>query len=79
MHLAGLTVSLVMLKTSPFPRSTAYTGILGYALALAKYLRQALTSSVALALLLILPSALLLATWFFLVGRLLLRLASSQP
>jgi hypothetical protein len=38
----------------------------------ADYLRQALTSSVALALLVILPGALLLVLWFLLVGRRLL-------
>jgi len=71
---AGLIVSSVMLHTKSFSRLTAYVGILAYALALADYLRQALTSSAALALLVILPSALLLVIWYVLVGRRLYQL-----
>ena len=71
---AGLLVSLVMLQTSTFSRLTAYVGILAYGLSLGDYLRQALTSSVVIALLVILPGALLLVVWFSLVGRRLLQL-----
>lgn len=66
---AGLIVSAVMLAASSFPRSTGYLGILAFGLSLADYLRQAFTSSVAIALLVILPGALLLLIWFVLVGR----------
>jgi hypothetical protein len=71
---AGLIVSFVMLKAISFRRLTAYIGILAFGLSLADYLRQAFTSSVIIALLLILPGALLIVAWFFLVGRRLLQL-----
>jgi hypothetical protein len=71
---AGLIVSSVMLGTVSFRRSTAYIGILAFGLSLADYLRQAFTSSVIIALILILPGALLLVVWFFLVGWRLLQL-----
>ena len=66
---AGLIVSLVMLKGNSFRRMTAHIGILAFGLSLADYLRQALTSSLTIALLVIAPGALLLAVWFALVGR----------
>ena len=71
---AGLIVSMVMLQSNSFSRSTAYVGISAYALSLADYLREALTSSAAIALLVILPGALLLVMWFGLVGRRLYQL-----
>ncbi len=71
---AGLMTSSVMLRSETFSRTTAYLGILAHALALADYLRQALTSSELVALLLILPGALLLVAWFVMVGRRLRRL-----
>jgi hypothetical protein len=71
---AGLVVSSVMLQSNSFSRSTAYVGILAYALSLADYLREALTPSAAIALLVILPGALFLVIWFALVGRRLFQL-----
>ena len=71
---AGLIISSVMLRTTSFRRLTAYVGILAFGLSLADYLRQAFTSSVIIALLLILPGALLIVVWFSLVGRRLLQL-----
>jgi hypothetical protein len=71
---AGLIVSAVMLKSKIFSRGTAIVGILAFALSLADYLRQALTASVAIALLVILPGALFLVIWFILVGRRLFQL-----
>lgn len=71
---AGLIVSSVMLRSDAFRKSTAYLGILAHALSLVDYLRQALTSSDLVALLVILPNALCLVTWFFIVGRRLYRL-----
>ena len=71
---AGLIVSSVMLRATAFRRLTAYVGILAFGLSLADYLRQAFTSSVTIALLLILPGALLIVVWFSLVGRRLLQL-----
>jgi hypothetical protein len=72
--IAGLLVSSAMLHSPLFTRFTASLGILAYALSLADYLRQVLTSSVAIALLIILPNALLLMVWFALVGQRLYQL-----
>jgi hypothetical protein len=72
---AGLLISVVMLRSQSFSRSTAYVGILAYALSLADYLREALTASALIALLVILPIALFLVTWFVMVGRRLYQLA----
>ena len=66
---AGLIISSVMFKSNTFSRFTAVIGILAYALSLADYLREALTSSVTIALLVILPNVLFLVIWFVLVGR----------
>lgn len=74
---AGLIVSLVMLRNKSFDNTTAYVGILAHGLSLADYLRQALTSSVTIALLVILPGALFLVIWFTLVGWRLYRLGGS--
>lgn len=71
---AGLIVSSVMRRANSFHRLTAYVGILAFGFSLADYLRQALTPSVAIALLVILPGALLVVVWFTLVGRRLLQL-----
>jgi len=71
---AGLIVSSVMFQSKSFSRLTAYVGILAYALSLADYLRQALTTSAIVALLVILPNALLLVIWYVLVGRRLYQL-----
>jgi hypothetical protein len=75
---AGLITSSVMLQSHSFSRFTAYVGILAYALSLADYLRQALTSSPIVALLVILPGALLLMLWFVLVGRSLYQLGRTH-
>ena len=72
--IAGLIVSSVMLRATSFRRFIAYVGILTFGLSLADYLRQAFTSSVIIALLLIIPGALLIVVWFSLVGRRLLQL-----
>jgi hypothetical protein len=71
---AGLIASSVMFHSKSFSKTTAYVGILAHALSLADYLRQALTSSEIITLLVILPGALLLMTWYVLVGRRLYRL-----
>ncbi len=72
--IAGLIISSVMLRSDTFRKSIAYVGILAHALSLADYLREALTSSAVVALLIILPNALLLVTWLGLVGRRLYQL-----
>ncbi len=75
---AGLIASSVMLQSHTFSRGTAFVGILAHALALADYLRQALTQSATIALLVILPGALFLVIWFGLVGRRLSQLGRPQ-
>ena len=75
---AGLLISSVMLQGNSFSRSTAIVGILAHSLSLADYLRQALTSSVIITLLVILPNSLLLVIWYVLVGRRLYKLGSTE-
>jgi hypothetical protein len=70
---AGLLASIVMLRAGVFGRATAWVGIAAHALSLADYLRQALTSSEIILLLIVLPNALLLMIWYVLVGRGLFR------
>lgn len=72
--IAGLITSSVMRRASSFWRLTANIGVLAFGLSLADYLRQAFTSSIALALLFILPGAVFIVVWFSLVGRRLLQL-----
>jgi hypothetical protein len=71
---AGLIVSSVMCQSSSFSRLTAYVGILANGLSLADYLREALTASATVALVVILPYILFLVIWFVLVGRRLYQL-----
>ena len=71
---AGLIISSVMLRSNSFSKLTAIMGILTFALSLADYLRQALTSSVLITLLVVLPNVLFLVIWFILVGRRLYQL-----
>jgi len=72
--IAGLIIASVMLRSNTFSRLTAYTGIVTFALSLADYLRQALTTSVIITLLVVLPNVLFLVIWFVLVGRKLYQL-----
>src|SRR5690606_17240986 len=72
--LAGLLVSSVMVQNPVFSKSTAYVGLLAHALSLADYLRQTLTTSAVVALLVILPNALFLVLWYVFVGRRLYQL-----
>lgn len=67
--IAGLLFSSAMFRTPLFKRLTAYVGILAYTLSLVDYVRQLLTSSAIIALLVIIPNALALVAWFILVGR----------
>lgn len=66
---AGLIVSAVMLRGPFFSRLTAYVGILAWMFSLIDYFRQLVTQSVLIALLVILPNALLTLVWFVLIGR----------
>ncbi len=72
--IAGLTVSTVMLRSQFFSRRTACAGIAANALSLIDYLRQALTSAEIVAVLVILPNAILLVIWYVLIFRRLYRL-----
>jgi len=72
--IAGLIVSSIMHQSNSFSRSIAHVGILAHVLSLAEYLRQALTQSEIVALLVILPWALCLVTWYVMVGRRLYQL-----
>ncbi len=76
--LAGLIFSVLMLKVQHFRRSTAWVGVWAYAFSLADYLRQILTQSVLIALLVILPGAVLLLIWFALVGKKLWKLSQGK-
>jgi hypothetical protein len=74
---AGLLVSSVMVVSKEFSNKTAFIGILANGLTLADYIREVLTSSPVIALLVILPNALFLIIWFLMVGRRLYRLQAS--
>lgn len=76
---AGLMVSLIMLRSNVFGRLIASVGILAHALSLADYLRGALVpSNPVAALLMILPNALFLSVWFALLGERLYRAGGLQ-
>jgi hypothetical protein len=75
---SGLVVSSVMSQSNSFSRTTAHVGILAHGLSLADHLRQALTSSATIALLVILPNALFVVIWFVLVGRRLYQLGRPE-
>lgn len=77
--IAGLIVSAVMLKSAIFSKSTAYIGIIAFAISLADYFRVVfLSSSVALTLIIAVTSGVLLIVWFILVGRRLLKLGKDN-
>jgi hypothetical protein len=65
---AGLIISSVMFQSNSFSRASAYVGVLAFGLSLTDYLREALTSSALVTLLVIIPYTLLLVIWFVLVG-----------
>ena len=75
---AGLIISLVMFKSVSFSKATANIGVLAYGLSLTDYLREALTSSAFVTLLVIVPYTLLLMVWFVLVGLRLYELGSKE-
>ncbi len=75
---AGLIISSVMFQSNSFSRATAYVGVLAYGLSLTDYLREALTSSALVTLLVIIPYTLLLVIWFVLVGLRLYQLGNKD-
>jgi hypothetical protein len=76
--IAGLLTSVVMLQSRVFGRSTAYIGLLAFAMSLADYIRQALTQSLLIALPVILLGALFMVIWFIQVGLRLFKLGSLE-
>ena len=72
--IAGLITSWAMLRSESFGRRTAYVGIVGFALSLADYVREALAPPAVVALVVILSGAVFLLVWFVLVGMRLRRL-----
>lgn len=74
--IAGLIISVVMLRSQSFGRRIAFVGMAANALSLIDYLRQALTSSEVVAVLVILPNAILLIIWYVLIYRRLYRFDS---
>lgn len=75
---AGVLVALVMFQSQTFGRFIAYAGLLAHGLSLADYLRQLVTQSEIIALLIILPNALFIMIWFGLVGRKLYKMGHVQ-
>lgn len=65
---AGLLIVSSMAGHASFGRGLATLGYLAFGLSLLDYVRQLLTSSEIVALLVIMPGALLLMAWFALVG-----------
>lgn len=65
---AGIMVSVAMVKSPLFSRATAIIGILAHGLSLADYLRQLVTDSPLVALAVIMPGAILIVVWFVMVG-----------
>lgn len=76
--ISGLLFSLTMQKHPAFSGTPARVGNAAYAFALADFLRQTLTSSPVVVLLLVIPNALLLIAWLVIVGRKLLRLGQES-
>jgi hypothetical protein len=76
LSVSGLMIGCTMLRSGSFGRLTAVMGIVSNALSLADYLRQAITSSAVVAMLVILPGAITLMIWYGLIGRRLWQIGS---
>ena len=76
LSIAGLIMSAAMLRSSAFGKAAAYVGIAAWALSLVDYLRQMVTQSAIITLLVVLPFTLLLIVWFVMAGRVLYQLGS---
>jgi len=74
LSVAGLMVSWVMRRSAAFGQAAGRVGLVTYGLSLADYVRQAVTSSEVIALLVILPNVLFLAIWYVMVSRRLYKL-----
>ncbi|AXV37496.1 MAG: hypothetical protein CIT01_04425 [Methanobacterium sp. BRmetb2] len=68
--IAGLLISKIMLQSNIFSKTTAYVGILAFAISLADYLRIIfLPSELILLLIIAILSGILLLVWLVLIGR----------
>jgi hypothetical protein len=76
--IAGLIAASAMYRNNLFGRPAAVVGMLAHALSLADFLREALTKSEVVTLLVVLPNALLLIVWYLLIGRRLWRLGKPE-
>lgn len=74
--IAGIIVSVVMLRSNNFGRNTAYVGILAFAISLAEYVRLIIIpSELTLLLIIAILSGILLMIWLIMVGRNLIKLS----
>jgi hypothetical protein len=76
---AGIVVSWALYRSRALGRTTAWLGLLGNGLSIADYVRQVITQSALVALLLVIPGALLLSAWYVWVGVGLLRFGRAAP
>lgn len=79
LSIAGVIISIVMLKSKTFSKVIAYVGILTFAISLVDYIRVVFMPSISLLLFIIaITSGLLLLIWLVLIGRRLLQLGQSD-
>ena len=79
LSIAGVIISIVMLKSKTFSKVIAYVGILTFAISLVDYIRVVFIPSISLLLFIIaITSGLLLLIWLVLIGRRLLQLGQSD-
>ena len=73
--IAGIILSVVMLRSNNFGRNTAYVGILAFAISLAEYVRMIIIpSELTLLLIIAILSGILLMIWLIMVGRSLIKM-----
>jgi hypothetical protein len=78
LSIAGVIVSIVMLKSKTFSKAIAYVGVLTFAISLVDYIRIVFMPSISLLLIIIaIASGLLLLIWLVLIARRLFQLAQS--
>ena len=78
LSIAGVIVSIVMLRSKTFSKVIAYVGVLAFAVSLADYIRIIFMPSIPLLLLIIaIASGLLLLIWLVLIARRLFQLGAT--
>ncbi|MGV8143180.1 MAG: hypothetical protein ACP5OJ_01015 [Methanothermobacter sp.] len=76
---AGIIVSVGMIRSYEFGKKTAYVGILAFIISLAEYVRMILIpSEITLLLIIAILSGILLLVWLVLVGRSLLKISQKK-